>query len=92
MSINLATKPNGRLRQFFTRQQVAQALQLHIHTISAMVNRKELTAVMVAGKLRIPAEELERYLQRSRIGRPFRADTHPRHDELTEHRIWPSNH
>lgn len=84
MSINLATKPDGRLRQFLTRQQVAKALQLHIHTVRALVNRKELTAVTIAGKMRIPAEELERFLQRNRIGRPFRPDTHPRADQSEE--------
>jgi excisionase family DNA binding protein len=81
MSIHLATKPDGELRQFFTRQQVAKALQLHIHTVRALIDRKEITAVVTAGKVRIPGEELERYLQRSRIGRPFRPDTHPRHNE-----------
>jgi excisionase family DNA binding protein len=81
MTIPLASKPDGRLRQFYTRQQVAKALQLHIHTIRALINRKELTAVAVAGQVRIPCEELERYLQRSRIGRPFHPDTHPRRND-----------
>lgn len=80
--IKLATKPDGRLREFLTQQQVARALQIDVRTVRSLINRKELTAVNTAGKLRIPVEEYEQYLQRSRIGRPFRPYTHPkRHNE-----------
>jgi excisionase family DNA binding protein len=81
MSLKLATKPDGRLRQFLTQQQVAQALQVDVRTVRSLINRKELTAVIFAAKLRIPVEELERYLQRMRIGRPFQPNTHPQRDE-----------
>jgi excisionase family DNA binding protein len=79
--MKLATKLDGRLRQYFTRQQVAKALQVHEQTVRALIDRKELTGILVARKIRVPAEELERYLQRIRIGRPFRPDTHPRKED-----------
>jgi excisionase family DNA binding protein len=81
--VKLATNKEGKLRQFFTQQQFAAALQLHVDTVRARIERGEITAVLVGRQLRIPGEEIERYLQRARIGRPFRAETHPR-DEKEE--------
>ena len=76
--MKLATNKEGKLRKFVSQQEVAHALGLNTKTVRAMIDRRELTAVVVAGKIRIPGEELERFLQRVRIGRPFNPETHPR--------------
>lgn len=78
--MKLATTKEGKLRQHFSQQEVARALELNVKTVRAMIDRRELTAVIVAGKIRIPGEELERFLQRVRIGRPFNPERHPRDD------------
>jgi excisionase family DNA binding protein len=78
--MKLATTKEGKLRQYFSQQELARTLQLNVKTIRSMVDRGELTAVIVAGKIRIPGEELERFLQRVRIGRPFDPERHPRED------------
>ena len=78
--MKLATNKEGKLRKFVSQQEVARALGLNTKTVRAMIDRRELTAVVVAGKIRIPGEELERFLQRVRIGRPFDPERHPRQD------------
>ena len=82
--MKLATNKEGKLRKFVSQQKVAQALRLNTETVCAMIDRSELTAVIVAGKIRIPWEELERFLQRVRIGRPFDPERHPRQDGESE--------
>ena len=72
------------MRQYFSQQEVARTLRLNTKTVRAMIDRRELTAVIVAGKIRIPGEELERFLQRVRIRRPFNSETHPRQDGAVE--------
>jgi len=76
--MKLATNKEGKLRKFFSQQEVARTLQLNVKTVRSMIDQQELTAYVVRGKIRIPEEELERFLQRVRIGRPFNSETHPR--------------
>jgi excisionase family DNA binding protein len=67
-------------RVTLSQQEVAQALRLNVKTVRSMIDQQELTAYVVRGKIRIPEEELERFLQRVRIGRPFDRERHPRQD------------
>ena len=68
----LATDSQNRLRKFFSQGQVAEALGISKTTVRALIDRHQLTAVVVAGNcVRVPAEEIERYLQARRMGRAF---------------------
>lgn len=78
--MKLATNKEGKLRKFVSQQEVARALRLNVKTVRSMIDQQELTAYVVRGKIRIPEEELERFLQRVRIGRPFDRERHPRQD------------
>ena len=83
--MKLATTPKGKLRKFFSPEQVATALGYSRKTILRMIDRKELTAVAgVANRLRIPEDDLERLLQQRLMGRPFRPNTDPRQKGGTE--------
>jgi excisionase family DNA binding protein len=76
--MKLAIDSAGKLRKFYSQQQVADALGLTRQTIRALIQRHELTAVRIANNcLRVPAEEVERFLQARREGRAFTPDTHP---------------
>lgn len=68
----LSTDKQNRLRKYFKQKEVAAALGVSTTTLRALIERGELTAVVVAGNcIRIPADELERFLQQRRIGRSF---------------------
>ena len=71
--MKLATNSKGELRKFYTPEQVAAALNLNRRTILTMIQRDEISAfIPVANRIRIPEEELERLLQQTAYGRPFR--------------------
>lgn len=73
-SHKLATNSSGELRKFYTPQKVAEALDLNRRTILEMIHRGEISAfVPVANRIRIPEEEIERLLQQTAFGKPFRS-------------------
>jgi excisionase family DNA binding protein len=68
----LAIDSQNRLRKFVSQDQLAEALGISKTTVRALIARHLLTAVVVAGNVvRIPADEVERFLSARRIGRPF---------------------
>ena len=55
----LSTDKQNRLRKYFKQKEVAAALGVSTTTVRALIERGELTAVVVAGNcIRIPADEL----------------------------------
>lgn len=71
--MKIATNSSGELRKFYSPENVAKALGLNRRTILEMIHRGELSAyVPVANRIRIPEDELERLLQQTAYGRPFR--------------------
>ncbi len=71
--MKIATNSSGELRRFYSPEKVANALGLNRRTILTMIQRGEISAYMpVANRIRIPEEELERLLQQTAVGRPFR--------------------
>ena len=72
--MRIATDRHNQLRKWFSVKQVAGALGLSINTVRNLIARKELTAVCMAGhSVRIPADDIERFLRARTMGRPFHA-------------------
>lgn len=72
--MRLSTDRDNKLRKWFSVKDTAAAFGVSINTVRALISRKELSACCLAGHtVRIPADDIERFLRARTMGRPFHA-------------------